>query len=88
MGGLHAHLCTICMQYPKRPEESVGSSAVGVTGACELANMGAGNLKPLQEQYVLLTTESSLQYVGVCVCMCVCYGVIKNEIQSIVNTWC
>lgn len=48
----HAHRC------PWRPED-VGSPGIGVPGGCEL--LDRVNLGPLREQWVLSTTESSLQ---------------------------
>lgn len=32
-----------CVQVPAEPEEGAGSHVGGVTGSCELPNMGAGN---------------------------------------------
>lgn len=31
MGVLSTYLCTICVQYPQRPEEDAVSSEIGVT---------------------------------------------------------
>ena len=48
-----------CIQmygYLWGPEEGVRSLGAGVTRGCKVPNMCAG---PLQEQYVLLTTELS-----------------------------
>ena len=55
-------LCTMCMQYPQRPEEDIRSHGTEVKDNCQLP-CGCWELNPgpLQEQPVLLTTEPSLQ---------------------------
>lgn len=47
------------MEIPWRPEESVTSPVAGVTGGCELHDVGCWELNsgPLGEQQVRLTTE-------------------------------
>jgi hypothetical protein len=35
---------TVGMQYLRRPEEGVGSPGNGITGSCEVPDVGAGNL--------------------------------------------
>jgi hypothetical protein len=35
---LYACICTMCMQYPRRPEEGVGFSGTEVTDGCELSD--------------------------------------------------
>lgn len=45
-----------------RPEEVVRVPEAGVVSGCGLPDMGAGSWStPLEEQYVMLTTEQSLQ---------------------------
>ena len=55
---LHACMCT---ESPCSPEEGAESPGTGVKGGCELTcACWEPNLGPLQEQQMLLTTESSL----------------------------
>lgn len=70
---LQVCMCTTCVQYLWRPEVGVQVSATGVTGGCELP-CGCWELStdPLQDQPVLLTTESP--------CLpCVCKSYLKNS---------
>ena len=56
---IHVCLCITYMQYPK---EGIRSPETGVTDHCELPCVCLeSNLRPLQEQPVLLITEPSLQ---------------------------
>lgn len=56
---------SVCMSgylVPQRPEESVRFSGTGVTGNCQLpCDYWELNSGPLEEKFVLLTTETSLQ---------------------------
>lgn len=60
MGGC-AHPLTVSCECRGqwRPEESIRSLGVGVTGGCELSDMGAGIL---EEQQALLTSKPSLKH--------------------------
>lgn len=40
---LAACLCTTDMQFPQMPEESIGSSGVGIADRCELPAVSTGN---------------------------------------------
>ena len=52
----------MCVQYPQRPVEGIGSPGTGVIDGCEpLCGFWELNPDPLQEQLVPLTTEPSLQ---------------------------
>lgn len=51
----YTYACTICMQYPKRPDEGAGSPGTGVADVCELP-CGCWEGQP-----VLSTTAPSLQ---------------------------
>ena len=68
-------MCTTCMQYPRRPEEDIGSLETGVPGGGELPRGCWGlDLGHLEEQPLLLTTEPSLQlyFLKIFICMQVC----------------
>lgn len=53
------HVCASCLQ---RPEGCIGSSETGVTDGCELPCVcWELNLDALEEQPVLLVTETPLQ---------------------------
>lgn len=72
-------LCMYECRCPQSPEEGPGSFEAGVTGSSELPSMSAVlNSGPLQELYMLITAEASLQtldpiylltYFLVCVCV-------------------
>lgn len=49
------------VQVLQRLEDDFRPPAARVTGSCELLDLGVGNWGPLQEQYLLLTSEHSLQ---------------------------
>lgn len=54
---LHVYLCTMCMQCPRRPEESTGSPGAGVTGGCQmLCGCWESNWGSLKKRPVLLAT--------------------------------
>jgi hypothetical protein len=55
-------MCRLCAWFPWRPEEGVGLPTTGVPDDYELRDgCWESNSGPLEEQSVLLTTESSLQ---------------------------
>jgi hypothetical protein len=56
-------VCAYECMCPQRPEEGVRLSDAGDIGSCELPDLDTGKLRlrPLQKQYVPLTTEPFLQ---------------------------
>ena len=55
-------MCTVCIQCGRRPEEDVKFPATGVTDDSELScGYWELNPGPLEEQFLLLTTEPLLQ---------------------------
>ena len=49
----------VWLQVPSEAREGVRSYRAGVTGDCELCDMGAGTLK---EQYILFISDPSFQH--------------------------
>lgn len=62
MLGLHACLCTLCVQFLWQPEEDVVFSGIGSSNACEFpCECWEWNLSPPKEKPVLFTAEPSLR---------------------------
>ena len=58
---LHSIYAVGATWYPRKPEEGIGSPRTGVVDVYKpLCGLREPNLGPLEEQSVLLTTESSL----------------------------
>ena len=71
---LHVCLCTTSLACLWRSEEGIWSLGTGVTDICEPACGCCGlNPGPLQEQQVLLTTETPLQPLCCCCLMWIVY---------------
>lgn len=58
---LYEYLCSMCMQFPKRPEEGIRFPGTGVNRWLWVTTTWVLVLLILQEQPVLLATEPSLQ---------------------------
>lgn len=77
---MFACLCTVCMQYPWRPEESIGPLRE-VTEGCEPPSPCCEpHLGPLQAQQVLLAVNPSLQLLN--------RNLIKeeNQLRPLINS--
>jgi hypothetical protein len=60
-----------CVQVPKESEVDVGSSRTGVTGVCELVEMGVGNgISRLRKSSKLLPQETIIRSCGFSASIC------------------
>lgn len=86
---LHVCMCTMCMQYPSWPEESVGSLdlELQVVMNCSCGYSEQNSYLP-QKQPVLLTTKPSLQPQGPQLLLYLRYHVLRHLVQHSPSNGC